>query len=1301
MYRCHFNKGILMLLLILFPCIIFAKYNSYSKESIEYYNLGIKSYKNKDYNIAKMYFEKCNNIDIATLGQDDNRIYHSIMWYARCCYMLGDEQEALKFSRWCSVEPINREKTVLSDSLGYIADGYVKAGNIQNALDVAIQYAEIERKNVGECYWYANSLTTIAGFYFQLNDLDDCLKYNLRALAIRKKQLGENHSDCIISLRNVADVLFFQSNFSEAAKYYVDALKVYMSHFQVDDNVNSMVENIYKCFIQLGTERINTENLDVYISNILSSDVIYFIFNNLKLTYFRQGNYDDAEFYAKKIVDLYNATDNEDELCALTEYGNILKCNGKYKESVIVLNRTVKTFADRFNDKNIYAHAVRELSEVYASLGDRLEAFCRGNQALGLYRTIYDREKNYSSITNLSWMLTTQASMCNAMGKLLDALAYTDEAIALLSDNKDIVPDYNSRTARTLINKAKFICDSGDSGKALDVIANSISIIKQDTLCTLYDYANALDVSTDILYRTGKTADALTACDEFLNIIEQTDGTENVRYWNAIEKKAMIYTLGGDYANAMILHEQAGSLAEKIFGKNSMNYISTMNNASICKFSLGDVDGALKISNSLCENTELANKGNEAMLYQVIFQKAVYEMNLDMEELAIEDFKFALDVLKYLEETMDDYSDFSTNKATIYSNLALAYYVADKKDDAMIAVEKAKEILESKKLDNTLAYAEMAVIKSIICDSNSSNFEILNKAEKAISDRLGKNNMPYENLLLAITKEYIKTGNVDSIETYISNFYDIAVKTIDTNKLGMSNVMRNNFWNKHRSFLTHTIPYIAHKYNTPALCALAYNTALYHKGFMLNSNNLIKNSILESKDSTLIVHYSNYLNIQQLLTTELTGKVSGNYNHLRDSLQKEERFILNGFSALNNLIIKSFNWKNIQSSLGDEDMAMEVLSFSDEDDIKYIGICVDKKCKSPYIISLYNESKIDSLLENVGAVSQDIISYIIAPLSDVLKKYKNMYISPTRKLQFIPFENFIFDSKVYRLSSTSQLCKLHKSKITSAILYGGLDYDANTFDKTVTKKGQNNPDLIYLSEELTRAGAEYLPGTLNEVKQIHTIMNNYKVSVDEYTQGLGTEKSFKALSGKSSSLIHLATHGKYVAINDLKDSKESKNMSFLITNFDTSTMPLDELILSHSYLVFSGGNLLFQHKDIPEGEENGILTALEISQLDLRNTDLVVLSACQSGLGDSYGEGVIGLQYGFKRAGVNTILMSLDNVDDKATQILMVEFYKNLLSGRSKHDSLRNAQRYLRTTENGKYNDPKYWASFILLDAID
>jgi CHAT domain-containing protein len=123
--------------------------------------------------------------------------------------------------------------------------------------------------------------------------------------------------------------------------------------------------------------------------------------------------------------------------------------------------------------------------------------------------------------------------------------------------------------------------------------------------------------------------------------------------------------------------------------------------------------------------------------------------------------------------------------------------------------------------------------------------------------------------------------------------------------------------------------------------------------------------------------------------------------------------------------------------------------------------------------------------------------------------------------------------------------------------------------------------------------------------------------------------------------------------------------------------------------------------NIPEGVDDGVLTAREIAQLDLRTLDLVVLSACETGLGDVSGDGVFGLQRGFKKAGAKTLLMSLWKVDDHATQLLMTEFYRNLTAGQSKRQAFIAAQQHLRQCEGGKYDKPEFWAAFILLDATE
>ena len=129
-------------------------------------------------------------------------------------------------------------------------------------------------------------------------------------------------------------------------------------------------------------------------------------------------------------------------------------------------------------------------------------------------------------------------------------------------------------------------------------------------------------------------------------------------------------------------------------------------------------------------------------------------------------------------------------------------------------------------------------------------------------------------------------------------------------------------------------------------------------------------------------------------------------------------------------------------------------------------------------------------------------------------------------------------------------------------------------------------------------------------------------------------------------------------------------------------------------MILAGGNAVWRGEEIPDKIEDGILTAYEVSGLDLFNTKLVTLSACETGLGDIQGtEGVYGLQRSFKMAGVDYVIMSLWQVPDKETQEFMELFYTNWTGEKDIGEAFRSTQRIMRN----KY-EPYYWAGFVLME---
>lgn len=383
-------------------------------------------------------------------------------------------------------------------------------------------------------------------------------------------------------------------------------------------------------------------------------------------------------------------------------------------------------------------------------------------------------------------------------------------------------------------------------------------------------------------------------------------------------------------------------------------------------------------------------------------------------------------------------------------------------------------------------------------------------------------------------------------------------------------------------------------------------------------------------------------------------------------------------------------WKDIRDELKEDEAAVEFINFVSNDTIQYYALVLKKEYQNPRMVYIASEKQIIEC-----KLLNDYYEKIWRPVLDQLGMIKNLYFSPSGILSIMPIEYAMADYslsssnaiQLYRLTSTVNLLKRNINKeemICEAVLFGGLEYETSDYDSIATGN---------------RAGFGFLPNSMLEVNEIDSALKVNRYNTDIYSGFKGTERNFKELSGKHFSILHLATHGSYLLNSEYLLHKTDTIYSFAKGNLDNNNSP-EELSLTRSFLVMSKGNALpYRMKTSPD--EDGILTAKEIASLDLHNVDIVVLSACQTGLGDIVHEGIYGLQRGFKKAGVNTLLMSLHKIDDEATRILMVEFYKNLMSGKTKQESLRDAQKHLREVENGKYDDPKYWASFIMLDAIN
>lgn len=466
------------------------------------------------------------------------------------------------------------------------------------------------------------------------------------------------------------------------------------------------------------------------------------------------------------------------------------------------------------------------------------------------------------------------------------------------------------------------------------------------------------------------------------------------------------------------------------------------------------------------------------------------------------------------------------------------------------------------------------------------------------------------------------------------------------------------------------------------LAALMYDAELLSKGILLNSSIEFEKLLNNKNDSLLTGFYrkwkENKSEIERLRQEASSDEDLENILKLTQENQRLQTQLNNGLQEMDDFTrYISYDWKNVQDNLKDGDISIEFAKVNlDMGDTPshMVALLLTKDMTQPTSVVLLDEKilKYSDLLQqdSVMFTKPDVGEMIWGRLASYLQGKKRIFFSADGILNNIGIEYLPFSGKplfeqfeVYRLSSTKELCYRHDSKKpTKAALFGDINYNEEGTKSVTTQRS-----LATLRESGGASGFADLSNTLREINDIRSILKNKGVKDAERFRDTEASKSaFMSLTDKKVNILHVATHGMY------KNEKEST----------------DSESMRNSLLAFAGANL----------DGNALVTAAEIATMNLRQCDLAILSACETGLGKLGEDGVFGLQRGFKNAGVHTLLMSLKKVYDDSTADLMISFYKHLMNGSTKREALVKAQQDIR--EKG-FNDPKYWAAFILLDALD
>ncbi len=535
----------------------------------------------------------------------------------------------------------------------------------------------------------------------------------------------------------------------------------------------------------------------------------------------------------------------------------------------------------------------------------------------------------------------------------------------------------------------------------------------------------------------------------------------------------------------------------------------------------------------------------------------------------------------------------------------------------------------------------------------------------------------------------------------------------------------------------------AEQYQSDMLAAIAYNNSIFLKGFLLSAvakmNSLARSSPEAEKISTQLKSYRLSLATEYAKPLAEQKKVA----ELEEQANLTEKKLAQSVLSYAD-VIQQVKWEEVRAILNPNDVAIEFIHFPIifprmTDSIYYAALLITSEDKQPQFVLLFEEKSLDSLLhskserkadyvnslyslEDRGAVAveapkRSLYDILWKPLEKKLNGVKTIYFSPSGLLHRINFDAIpVSDSigadpirigsetlsdryQFIELNSTRQLVMHGQTNSTNndAVLYGGIQFEQDTSvlkeELLLASRSRGERTFTIADSTLRGAGWNYLSGTEREVNSIEKIMQDAGVKTTlkkGYSASEGSFKNIGANNSPSPRILHIATHGYFFPDPKIK-GKQSADNSQTESAFNMSDHPM-----LRSGLILAGGNAAWQGKQTLEGREDGILTAYEISQMNLSNTELVVLSACETGLGDIQGnEGVYGLQRAFKIAGAKYLIMSLWQVPDKQTSLLMTTFYKKWLENKmSIPNAFHAAQKELRDAGM----DPYQWAGFVLVE---
>jgi tetratricopeptide (TPR) repeat protein len=1145
-------------------------------------------------------------------------------------------------------------------------------GNYAKALELGEQVLNIREKILGKNHPdYAATLSFLSNYYSSLGDYSKALDFGNKALNIQKQVLGENNHEYATTLSYLSKSYTALGDYSKAIEYALLALNVYEQ--------------------SLGNDH------PLFVTSL----------NNLSQNYSKLGKFPEAIELAQKALRIQAKVlgrTHSDYALSLNNLANLYSSMGDYSKAVELGEEALSVFKSVFGENHPnYATSLNNLALYYSSLGDYSKAIELGEEALTIRKNVFgENHPDYAlSLNNL-------ANLYSSMGDYSKAVELGEEALSVF---KSVFGENHPDYALSLNTLANLYSSMGDYSKAIELTEEALNIRKNILGENHPDYALSLNNLANYYSEIGDYSKTIEFGQQASKIFKNIYGENHPDYALSLNNLSGHYSTVGNYYKAIELGQQAANIFKQVFGENHSNYAQSLNNLAYDYFKIGNYSKAIELGHLALSIRKQVLGDNHHLYATSLGNLSIYYSELGNYAVAMELSQSALGILKrVLGEEHPDYALSLNNLAHDYSLLG-DYSKAIELGEEALNIQK--KVLGENHPDYALSLNNLANYYSSLGDyykSIAMNEEALNIRKNI----LGENHPDYISTLYNLAVSFLYSNNFIKSSEYLTATFEKQKVQLQNQFGWLTENERSLYWYKKQNIflLTPSFSYLSG--NISQFVNLSYDGALLSKALMLNSSIELNNLLMETGNEKVIDKVSRLRTLHHTLNKLYEKPISERHldtDSLEEVSQKLERELLSESKEYGDYTrFMSVTWQDVQKRLEVQDVAIEFVEFPvlKSDSVMYAALVLRKDWEQPQMIPLFEKRDLEKFLAQTpdrlysGYVGKQLYRLMWKPLEGVVKKGDNVYFSAAGvyyqlALEYLPSDDDIPLCDKYnfrRLSSTRQLA-LDQQEATNgnATLYGGIEYDVNPLEMVVESKRYRQDKNLYayrgVSMDSLREGSWVsLDNTVPEIEFISDELNKSQIEARIFTGVKANEESIKALSGKRTSILHLATHGFFLPV------EETRRINyFQMLGKENNAAP--DMSMRRSGLIMAGGNRAWSGDTIPEGIDDGILTAQEISVLDFRGMDLVVLSACETGLGDINGsEGVFGLQRAFKKAGASTLVMSLWKVNDQVTRLLMGKFYQGLMEGKTKHAAFLEAQQLIRS----RHPEPQNWAAFVMLD---